>query len=100
MPDTFYSMEIDDFWLLLKGWQKKENRYHDLLRHATMIISCSGFAGKEIVKRFDKLWPPVQSEKKISIREKALQQLKKLKEIDEKNKDLEKVKAILDGSRP
>lgn len=90
-------MAFREVVLSIEGLREKDKYLHDLLRRATMIIGCSGFAGKEISKRFDKLWPVMNQPGKPTRREEAYAFLKKLKEIDQKNADIKKVKEIING---
>jgi hypothetical protein len=64
-----------------------------------MIISCSGFGGKEIARKFDKFWPVADQIEKSSQRDRALALLKQFKDQEQQKSDELKVKEIIDARR-
>lgn len=92
-------MTFREVVLSIEGLHNKDKFYHDLLRRATLIIGCSGFAGKEIAKKFDKFWPSGDQPGKETIRERALARLKEFKVKEQQQRDEIKVKEIIDGRR-
>lgn len=84
--------------LAIDGLRDKDKLYRDWIRRATIIIASSGWNAKSIVKKFDALWP-IENTGKPNVRERAYEQLRKMREADAKNADLKKVKELLDGRR-
>lgn len=92
-------MTLREVMLAIEGIREKDEYNQSLIRRATLIIGSSGMAGKEIARKFDRLWPVKEKKSAPSITDRALQQLKKFRELDEKNADLKKAKELLHGGR-
>lgn len=79
-PDKFYSMEQNDFWLALRGWENQLKYEEEILRHhAAVIISRCSMSDKPI--NMDKLWP-MRGRGPRQISPRILEKLRKLKEAD------------------
>lgn len=77
LPDVFYQMRQDDFWLKLEGWIEQLLYEQSVVRRHAYIIHCS-MSSKPV--SIDKLWPMPNGKRlpEDTSKQKAL--LKKFKE--------------------
>lgn len=89
LPDQFYAMEADDFWLMFAGWQDQLIYEQVITRNLAYIIHCS-MVGKPL--SIQKLWP-IAGEKPVKASEdRALATLRKFKEQEALQKAADKLK--------
>ena len=73
-------MEVEDFWLLRKGWFGKLIYEEELIRLQTAIIYYSQPSfGKQRKTSFERLWPGKNKDKKPMVGEKQRKLLEKFR---------------------
>lgn len=92
-------MTFREVVLAIEGLREKDKLYRDWIRRATYIIGVSGMNAKLILNKFDRQLWPIDVINKPNIRERAYEQLRKMKEAEEKNSDIKKAKEIINGRR-
>lgn len=90
-------MTFREVVLAIEGLREKDKQHRDWIRRAAFIISASGWNAKHIIAKFDKSLWPIENADKPNLRERAYEQLRKMREADAKNDDLKKVKQIING---
>jgi hypothetical protein len=92
-------MTLREVVFAIEGLRERDKLYRDWIRRATYIIGISGMNAKFISSRFDtKLWP-IEAINIPNIRDRAKETLKRFKETEQKNEDINKVKELIDGRR-
>jgi hypothetical protein len=90
-PWELAKMTFREVILAIDGLRNRDEMMEGWIRRATLIIASSSIGGKEISRRFDKLWPTKRGPLKVE--EKALEQLRKFRE----NAAMKRAKDKLDG---
>lgn len=81
MPEVFYSMEMDEFWLMYEGWVDDKTHFEGLLRRHAYIIHASMVSNPAALER---LWP-MGEKRSTKITDSQREKLAKLRAKDKLN---------------
>jgi hypothetical protein len=79
-----HTITVRDVILSIHGLREKDMYNLHIARRSAYVIMCSGFNSKAVSK-FDKLWPE-KDKKDKPVLDRALDQLRKMREYDIKQK--------------
>ena len=86
-------MTFKEVILAIDGLRERDKMLEGWIRRSTFIIASTNFGGKAVSGKMDRLWPVEHG--KVNVNEKALEQLRKFREIEA----LKRAQNKLDGRR-
>ena len=83
-------MTFREVILSIDGLRNRDKMLEGWIRRSTLIIASTNFGGKTVASKFERLWPVERAVGKVN--EKALEQLRKFREMEALQKAQQKLK--------
>lgn len=91
-PWELHRITFREVVLAIDGFYEQNKYHHDLLQLSTRLICLSGYNAKVAIKEANRAWP-IERKGKAKISERALEQLRKLREVEATKSAKEKLDA-------